>query len=112
MEQVTLESIIEGLKAKIQEGGMPDPKYWLDEAFKMTVLTADANAELARLEQRVAEMKLAYMTSQDEVNVSAVRIQIEATDEYRDVKIKRALVRSVEEMIRVAKKLSDREQGW
>jgi len=112
MEQVTLESIIDGLKVKIQEGGMPDPKRWLDEAFKMTVLTAEANAELAKLEQEVAQMKLDAMSEQENINVSAVRIQIDATDAYRELKKKRAMIKSAEELIRVAKKMSDRESGF
>ena len=70
------------------------------------------NREIKKLEQEVAQMKLDAMSEQENINVSAVRIQIDATDAYRELKKKRAMIKSAEELIRVAKKMSDRESGF
>ena len=80
---------------------------WLETAFKLNLLRIDEARKLNKLNQVIAKKKLEIKQSQEKVNISAIELEVQASDEYREMKDQEDLLYSLEEFVRIAKKNSD-----
>lgn len=80
---------------------------WMEVAFKLDILRIDEAKLYNTMRQSVAKMKNEIYDAQEKKNVAAVEMKIEASDEYRLMRDQEALIYSIDEMIRVAKKSAD-----
>lgn len=107
---ITIDEILNNLETLVKERKPIGAHIWLESAQRLTVLLGDEHARLYLLMQLVARMKLDFL--ENSKSVAEAKIKVEATDEYREMKLQEAKIRRVEEMARIAKKqatLSDTE---
>ena len=102
-ELLTLDEILAKLKSWVEQRQVIDAKRWVAAAQSMATLLFDEYDKLADLQQQVAQLKNMAWDSQDKKNVSAVRMMVEASDEYTAMNKQRNKIKNVEEMIRIAK---------
>lgn len=103
-QKVTSDTILTYLKEAVEAKRMLNPEMWLDAAFKLNILLGDEHLVLEELRQDVAKKKLDVMKGQEKRNVSAADLEIEASDEYRMMKLQEHKTDRIEEFIRLAKK--------
>lgn len=107
MEKITVDTILDFLKAAV-ESKMPIAReVWLDASFKLNLLLGDEIHELETLRQSVAKEKFAILTKQEKKNVAAVDLEIETLDTYRELREKESKVERVKEFIRISKRNAD-----
>ena len=102
-EKTTSESILEFLKKKIELKEQLNPELWLEAASRLVVLLGDEESKLYDLQQKVAQLKIMFLDSQEKHNVSEAKARIEASEEYKEFKKQQAKVGQIEEFIRVSK---------
>lgn len=103
-EKITTDSILDWLKERV-ESKKPIPQdAWADAAFRLNLLLADEHVDLENLRSLVSNKKLAIMKAQDKKNVAAAELEIEASDDYRVMRIQEHRVDRIEEFIKLAKK--------
>ena len=114
MEKITLDFIINILKEKVEnKTAQFDSNFFIETAAKLNLLLGDEMDKLAELHQKVAQLKLMFLESQDKkINVSEAKVRVEASNEFLEWKKQDLKCRRAEEFIRIAKKLSDRAQGY
>lgn len=100
---VTADTILTFLAESVASKKVLNPELWVDAAFKLLVLLGDEHEKLETLRKAVAERKLNLMQGQDKRNVSAATLEVEATEEYREMKLQEHKVDRIEEFIRLAK---------
>jgi len=109
--EITSDLILNTLKDWIEQKKVIPATQWIDACQKLNILTLDEQEKLVELEQKVGQLKLLLLDSQEKHNVSEVRLRIEATDEYKAMKFQRAKIDRIEEAIRIAK-LQARLREW
>ena len=102
-ELVTIDTITEYLENAVRTKIQLSPSVWVDAAQKMNVLLGDESGCLYGLQQKVAQMKYSYLQGDPKRNVSAAKLWVETTDEYRQMKQQEAKIKRIEEAIRIAK---------
>jgi hypothetical protein len=80
-----------------------DVNFWLEVAMKLTILLPDEIGKLYDYQKEVAQMRLDILGGQEKRNVSEVKMRVEASDVYRDMKKQEAKIGQVEEIVRIAK---------
>ena len=106
-EPITAEFILSTLKEMVESKKFISQDEWINVAAKLTLLRIDESRKLNRMNQEVSRKKLDIKQSQDKVNISAIELEIQATDEYRAAKDQEDLLYSLDEFVRVAKRASD-----
>lgn len=106
-EKITTNLILSYLKEKVEAKKQLPKEVWMDAAFKLNLLLADEHYLLEQLRQDVARKKLEIMKGQEKRNISAVDMEVNASDENRFFKLQEHKVDRVEEFIRIAKKNSN-----
>ena len=96
-------TILDFLKKKIEIREQLNPEIWLEAASRLVVLLGDEEAKLYDLQQKVAQLKVMFLDSQEKRNVSEAKTRIEASEEYKEFKKQQAMVSQIEEFIRVSK---------
>lgn len=89
-----------------------DPKVWLDKGANLSVFLYRELSLLVEMEQVVARMKLKFYEESANGNVSAARLRVEATDEYKNARKQKAKCQAIEEVIRIAKLQARREGNF
>jgi len=113
MEKITVDFILKTLQEKVEnKQAQFDANFFVETALKLNLLLGDEQDTLAELAQEVARLKLTYLEGQDKRNVSEARLKVEADPKYLEYKKQDMKCARVEEFIRIAKKLSDRAQGF
>ena len=107
MKQVTADIILGYLKAQIESKRPISREVWGDASFKLNLLLGDEIHELEAIRQKVAQRKYELYRIQEKKNVSAVDLEIEASDDYRIMREQDAKVEQIKEFIRLAKKNMD-----
>jgi len=79
------------------------PAQFVEAASYLVILIGDEHSKLYNLEQKVSQMKLDLLPSAK--SVAEVKIRIEATDTYKEMREQAAKIKQIDEMIRVAKLL-------
>lgn len=100
---VTTDTIINWAKERVENSKPISKDEWLDMSFKLNLLILSAVESLEQLRQNVAIRKLDVMKGQDKRNVAAADLEIEATNEYKEMKIAEAKVEQIKEFIRISK---------
>ena len=106
-EPITAEFILSTLKEMVESKKFISQDEWINVAAKLTLLRIDESRKLNRMNQEVSRKKLEIKQGQDKVNISAIELEIQATDEYRAAKDQEDLLYSLDEFVRVAKRASD-----
>lgn len=101
--KVTVDTILDFLKEAVESKAPIAPSTWIDAAMKLNVLLGDENDKLYDLQQKVALIRLGFLTSQNKVNVSEAKLRTEVTDEYKQYHKQKARIAQIEEQIRIAK---------
>lgn len=112
MEKVTAKTILDWVKEQVENKSALDPSVWIEIAWKLNALLSDETSTLWELRQKVAKTRLELLTGQDKKNVSYAQAQVEATDEYREMRQQEARTRQIEEFVRIAKIQSRSEGGF
>lgn len=96
--------ILNWIKDKVEQKKADfDVNFWLEVAMKLTILLPDEIGRLYDYQKVVAEMRLDILGKQEKRNVSEVKMIIEASDVYRDMKKQEAKLKVIEEIVRIAK---------
>ena len=103
-KKVTTDTILSFLKDCVESKRMLDPKIWTDAAFKLNLLLGDEHLTMEDFRMEVAKKKLGILEAQEKKNVSAADLEIEASDEYRLLRLQEHKVARIEEFIKIAKK--------
>lgn len=104
MEKVTSDTILDFLKEAVESKKLIPPSLWLETGLKLNLLLADEHIDLENMRSLVSNKKLNILKGQDKKNVAAAELEIEASDEYRVMRIQEHRVDRIEEFIRLAKK--------
>lgn len=109
-KQVTTDTILDWLKDSVEQKRPIDAHTWVDSAQKLNVLISDENNRLYELQQEVAKLKVLRIESGE--SVAKAEVYVQATDEYKKMKIQAARIEQIQESIRISKiqaRLSDNE---
>lgn len=98
----TIEEILDWFKSSIDHDEIILPSYWVEAALKLLVLMGAQSDRLYEMQQTVANQRK-YLLERPNSKVGAVKMIIEASNEYRDAKKQEALVERIVEFIRLAK---------
>ena len=104
---MTTDEILTKLSARVAEGKYLPKDDWLRVAFDLNVLYLGEIEALESQRQEVAIKKLSLLKSQEKRNVAAVNLEIEASEEYKKMRIQEAKVEQIKEFIRIAKRNTD-----
>lgn len=100
-EQNTVDSILLALQ-RISEAKIPvDPHKYLEAAEKLNSLVQSVQEELFEKEQIVARMRRDLLV--EGKTASYAKMIVEASEEYREVRVLKAKIERVVETIRLAK---------
>lgn len=103
MPQVNSDTILDWLKQAVTANKKVPNEAWLDAALKLNILLADEHIDLENYRSIVSNKKLVLLKEQEKRNVAAAQLEIEASDEYRELKLQEHRVDRIEEFIRLAK---------
>ncbi len=102
--KVDTDTILDWLKKRV-ESKQPIPQdAWADAAFKLNVLLGDEHTDMVNYRSIVSNKKLIILKEQEKKNVAAAELEIEASEEYRQMKLQEHRVDRIEEFIKLAKK--------
>ena len=102
MEEVTIDKIISWLEEQVREKHPIDPQTWLEAGLKLTLLMGDEHGRLFTLQQIIAQQKTELLKLDN--SVAKVNLMLEATDQYREMRIQEAKIKRIEELVRLSKK--------
>ena len=95
---------MEELQKRVEQKIPIAPYQWMETAEKINALLGTEQETLFDLEQKIAQKRLMLYNSQEKPNVSAVKMQLEASYEFREARSQRAKIDRAIEFIRLAKK--------
>jgi hypothetical protein len=102
--KVNTDTILDFLKQAVEAKHPIAPDVWGDAGFKLNLLLGDEHIDLENYRALVASEKLAIYKAQDKKNVAAAEMEIEASENYRQLKLQEHRVARIEEFIKLAKK--------
>lgn len=108
--KVTADIILDWMQNAVAARKSMAPDFWLDCAMKLNILLSDEHDLLEKLRRIVAEKKLDILRNQQKKNVAAAELIVEASADYKDMKLQEHKVDRVEEFIRLAK-INAKSQG-
>lgn len=100
-EQNTVDSILDALQKMSQAKVPVDPHKYLEAAEKLNSLVQSVQEELFEKEQIVAKMRRDLL--EDGKTATYAKMIVEASEEYREVRVLKAKIDRVMETIRLAK---------
>jgi len=101
MEENTTDSILKALEIMARKKEPIDPETYLRASEKLNSLLQDEQAQQYLLEQNVAKMRQKLL--EQDKKIGAVKMIVEATDEYREMRNQKAKVERIIEQIRLGK---------
>lgn len=101
MSERTVDTILKDFERIVGERQILPPSKWVEAGEMLNVLMGNENDKLAEYEQAVAQLKLVFMSSSK--SVSEAKVKVEATDDYKKLRIQRNKVEQIKEFIRLAK---------
>lgn len=101
---VTTDTILDWLKEKVESRQTIPNDAWLDAGFKLNLLLSSEHLELENRRALVSNLKLKIYQGQEKKNVAACDMEIEASEEYRQLRLQEHRVGRIEEFIKLAKK--------
>ena len=104
MEKTNSDVILNFIKERVEQKKADfDTGFWLEVAMKLTILLPDEIGLLYDYQKNVAQKRLNILEGQEKKNATLAKMQIEATDEYRDMRKQEAKIKQIEEIVRIAK---------
>ena len=108
----TIDTILSDLRTMGENKGQPlDSEHWIDAAFMLNLLLIDTEKIINQAESDVAKITDGIYEGQEKKNVSAAELKTKTKQEWVEYKNAESLKRRIEELIRIAKKRSDRAAG-
>lgn len=104
-EKITIDTILNYLQECVENHTPLSPATWLDASLKLNILSGNETDKLAELEMEVAR-KINKILSQVGGSVAKAKMEVQATETYRDMRKLQAKVKRVEEFIRICKKVA------
>lgn len=98
-----LQEVLAELEGYALKSEVVAPSAYVDCAQRLISLSGGATDKLIELQQKVAQMKLYVMKGQEKRNVSAAELEIQASDEYAEMRRAQALVDRIQEQVNVSK---------
>lgn len=102
-ELVTVNTIIGYLKDAVENKIVVRPSVWIDAAQKLVILMGDETDLLFEMQRKIADIKITMMNGQEKINVSEVKLRIEAQPEWVLMRKQEAKIKQIEEFIRICK---------
>lgn len=102
-ELVTTDTIMGFLQFQVENKNPITPSVFVDAAMKLNVLLGAEIDILLDLQQRVADLRVTYISGDEKRNVSRAKVYVEASDIYKDAKRQEAKIDRIQEFIRLAK---------
>lgn len=105
-----INEILEEIKRIVESGHAKDlfnNEAWMGLGLELAISKGDETKKLESMRRAVALKKLHILNSQEKRNVAAAELEIEASEEYENLKNQEHLCDQVTEMIRLAKKTVD-----
>jgi len=106
-EKRTSQSVLDNLRDLVESKKSIPKEMWLECAFFLNLLGIDDAQALNKMNQAVAQKKLSIYNLQEKRNVAAVELEVESSDEFREMKNQEAKIYAIKELVRIAKKNSD-----
>jgi hypothetical protein len=103
---VTIDLILDFMREKVEQKEAFPPSEWINIAFKINALLGNEDDKLTELDQEVAGLQQSYMIANDN-NVSATKLMLRTTDEYKELQKLKAKIKRAEEFVRIAKKRAE-----
>lgn len=107
MSKVDSDKILAYLRDAVESKTQLSAEQWMKAALGLNQLLSYEHDALIEAERIVAEKKLRILESQEKRNVAATEIEVEASQEFTDMRRQRFRVERIEETVRLAKKYSD-----
>jgi hypothetical protein len=101
---VNTDTILDFLKKAVESKRPIPADVWGDAGFKLNLLLGDEHIDLENYRALVASERLAIYKAQEKKNVAATDIEIEASENYRQMRLQEHRVDRIEEFIKLAKK--------
>lgn len=101
---VTVDKVLAWVEEKVQTKQPIDMNTWMYVAERINVLIQTEQEKLFSMEQGIAKMKKILI--EDGKTVAYAKIIIEATDEYKDMRIQKAKIDRALELIKISKQHS------
>src|SRR3990167_3546181 len=109
-DKITTAFILAELTKRV-EGKIPIPKEeWLEVAFKLNLLELEERKFYNKMSRALAQKMMDIYQKQEKRNVSAARLEKEASEEYQFLQDQKAKLDAITEFIRIAKKNAD--EAW
>ncbi len=102
--KVTNDLILSTIKGWVESKASISAEMWMDAAMKLNILSLDDAEAMIDAELRDAQLKLGILAKQEKRNVAAAEIEVEASPEYRHLRILQERMEVLREAIRLAKK--------
>ena len=103
MEKRTVYTIIDSLKEIVEKKEVVHPTWWIEAAEMLNLLLGDEQSKLFVLQQQIAQSRKGILEGQIKRNVSEANLVVEASDEFREMRILEAKIKRVQEQIKIAK---------
>lgn len=110
-EKRTIDTILRDLTAVVENREPLEPNTWIDAAFMLNLLLIEVEAEAIRADSKLSAKEDAICEAQEKKNVSLAKLKAKGTEEWVNLHIIQAKIKRIEELIRIAKKRSDRAAG-
>ena len=104
MEQVSANTIMDWMAQQVAEKNPIDPHLWLEAALKLNVLTQAEQELRFDMEQTVALHRKVLLD--DGKTVAYAKTMIEATDDYKKMRIQKAKIDRILQFIMLSKQHS------
>jgi len=98
----SFQKIIDRFRELALRNEVVDPSQWMNGAMKLNVLLEQEVEKLIELEFVVAQKRKELLEKGN--NATYTKMMIEASEEYREVQIKKAQIKNASEIVLLAKK--------
>lgn len=98
---ITVDSILDWLKACIEQKMPVDAHQWVEAALRLNVLVVDEHDMLFTMQQAVSKKRVELLEGGK--NATQAKMIVEASDEYRLTQSQKARIGRIEELVRIAK---------
>lgn len=97
----SIESIMTWLTEQVQSKQIISPQQYVEAAAYLNILKGEEDSKLIQLKSDVAKMRQDLLPRSK--SVAEVKLIIEASDKYREMKLQEAYLERIEETIKISK---------
>lgn len=101
MEKRTLETVLRDIGEMVENRIPVGPEQWLQSAQFLNLFLEEETNKLYDLQSRIAKLRAQLLPTAK--SVAALKVTIEATDDWCEMKKQEAKIKQVEEYIRISK---------